>query len=81
MIYPYALTQGALDGLMKLVEKRRNSHGWESLYDMHGWDKAELSSGAEEMDWDDDARSWKVRANRASPAASDVSRAGDPIPA
>lgn len=69
MIYPYALDANAYERVTALVEKRATTDSWEAVYDMHGWDKAELKDEDADMDWDELERVWKSRRSPVKDAA------------
>jgi hypothetical protein len=50
-VYPYRLDQASYDRMLRLVEKRRTTDVWRTIYDMHGLDMKEL----EEVGGDRDA--------------------------
>ena len=56
MIYPYQLDQASYNRMLRLVEKRRETDGWRTLYEMHGWDAKELENDDELADWVDTIR-------------------------
>src|SRR5262249_49552725 len=60
MIYPYRLDQASYDRMLRLVEKRRATDGWRTLYEMHGWDMKEIEDEPE-PGWDGQVRSWQQR--------------------
>ena len=41
-VYPYRLDQASYDRMLRLVEKRRTTDVWRTIYDMHGLDMKEL---------------------------------------
>ena len=51
MIYVYQLDPDSYDRMQRLVEKRRETDGWRTLYEMHGWDAKELEDEDELADW------------------------------
>ena len=56
MIYVYRLDQDLYDRMLRLVEKRRVTDGWRTLYEMHGWDARELDDDDGLADWNGTVR-------------------------
>jgi hypothetical protein len=59
IIYPYRLDQTSYDRMLRLVEKRHATDGWQTIYEMHGWDAKELKDETEPLVWDDKKRLWQ----------------------
>jgi hypothetical protein len=58
MIYVYQLDPDSYGRMLGLVEKRRDTDGWRTLYEIHGWDAKELEDEDEDelADWLDTIR-------------------------
>ena len=50
MVYRYGLDAAGYRAMTELVARRGRTRGYETLYDLHGWDKAELVDEDAEMD-------------------------------